>query len=206
MRIAGSLWSVPPDDRLPTAHRLHAAGLRRLHWDTTDGRFAAAGGFTPDDAAELAARTGMTAEAHVMAHRSAGEVDAWADFCDLVIVHVESDDWRDAVARVERRGVRAGLAVSPQTPAAAVPHDLPVLCMSIVPGQAGSAFDERVLAKLTALRDAAPERLLGVDGGVRREHAEALALAGADWAVVGTDLVFDRADAWAELLQPAAAD
>lgn len=204
MRIAGSLWSVAPDDRLDTALRLRDAGLGRLHWDTTDGRFAAAGGFTPDDAAALAAQTGMTAEAHVMAHRSAREVDAWADFCDLVIVHVESDDWKDAVARIERRGVRAGLAVSPQTPATAVPLDLPVLCMSIVPGQAGSTFDERVLAKLSALRDAAPARPLGVDGGVRREHAEALAVAGADWAVVGTDLVFDGTAAWSDLLRPAA--
>lgn len=200
MRIAGSLWSVPADDRLATALWLRDAGLRRLHWDGTDGSFAAAGGFTPASASELAAATGLSAEAHVMAHRSAPDVDAWAEFCDLVIVHIESDDWGDALDRIVRRGATPGLAVSPQTPASAVPADVAVLCMSIVPGQAGSAFDTAVLGKLTALRTASPARLLGVDGGVRREHAEALAAAGADWAVVGTDLVFDTDGAWADLL------
>ncbi|MCC2028322.1 hypothetical protein KEC56_02055 [Microbacterium sp. YMB-B2] len=201
MRIAGSLWSVPEGARLATALRLRDAGLRHLHWDTTDGRFAAAGGFSPEAAAALAAASGLEAEAHVMAHRSAQDVDAWADFCDLVIVHLESDDWKSALDRVVRRGARPGLAVSPQTDAATVPSDVAVLCMSIVPGQAGSAFDHGVLAKLDTLRTASPDRLLGVDGGVRREHADALARAGADWVVVGTDLVFDGEAAWADLLE-----
>lgn len=200
MQIAGSLWSVPSDDRRATALRLRDAGLRRLHWDTTDGSFATAGGFTPASASELAAATGLTAEAHVMAHRSAPDVDAWAEFCDLVIVHIESDDWKHALDRIARRGATPGLAVSPQTPAAAVPADVAVLCMSIVPGRAGSAFDEAVLGKIAALRAASPARRLGVDGGVRRQHVDALAAAGADWAVVGTDLVFDTEGAWADVL------
>jgi pentose-5-phosphate-3-epimerase len=206
MQVAGSLWSVPAEERVATALRLRAAGLRRLHWDTTDGRFAAAGGFAPDTAAQLAAETGMTAEAHLMAHRSAHEVDAWSAFCDRVIVHVESDDWKAAVDRIERRGARPGLAVSPQTDVAVLPSGVDVLCMSIVPGQAGSAFDHGVLAKLAALRAASPDRLLGVDGGVTRPHADALANAGADWIVVGTDLVFHGEAAWADLLASPAAE
>ncbi|WP_288969768.1 hypothetical protein [uncultured Microbacterium sp.] len=200
MRIAGSLWSVPAEDRLTTALRLRDAGLRRLHWDTTDGSFAAAGGFPPDSAAELASATGLSAEAHVMAHRAGRDVDAWTTFCDLVFVHIESDDWQEALVRIERRGATPGLAVSPQTRAADVPADVAVLCMSIIPGQAGSAFDTAVLHKLTALRRASPDRRLAVDGGVRRLHHGALASAGADWAVVGTDLVFDQEGAWAEVL------
>ena len=72
--------------------------------------------------------------------------------------------------------------------------------MSIVPGQAGSAFDRAVLAKVTALRESSPSRRIGVDGGVRRADAAALAAAGADWVVVGTDLVGDRTAAWADIL------
>lgn len=206
MQIAGSLWSVPPEDRLSTALRLRDAGLRRLHWDRTDGSFAAAGGFSPESAAELATATGLSAEAHVMAHRSVQEVDAWTAFCDLVYVHIESDDWQEALDRIERRGATPGLAVSPQTSAADVPADVAVLCMSIVPGQAGSTFDTAVLRKLTTLRAASPRRRLGVDGGVRRRHTEALASAGADWAVVGTDLVFDHEGTWADALGTTGAD
>jgi len=35
---------------------------------------------------------------------------------------------------------------------------------------------------------------------VRRADAAALAAAGADWVVVGTDLVGDRTAAWADVL------
>lgn len=199
--VAGSLWSVPAADRLATATALGDAGLSRLHWDMTDGEFAAAGGFTPASASSLAVRSGLAAEAHIMAHRSARDVDEWTDFCDLVIVHVESEDWRTAVTRIERRGCRPGLAISPQTPSAEVPNELTVLCMSIVPGQAGSRFDESVLTKIGTLREAAPTRRIGVDGGIRREHADLLAAAGADWVVVGTDLVTGTGADWHDLLR-----
>lgn len=200
IEVAGSLWSVSPEAQLATALRLKREGLRRLHWDMTDGRLATEGGFTSSRAASLAAETGLAAEAHLMSVRSAHIVDAWTEFCDVVIVHRESDDWREAVARIERRGVRAGLAISPGTPASSVPDECDVLCMSIVPGQAGSAFDEGVLAKISALRLAGPDRRIGVDGGVRRTHVATLVEAGADWAVVGTDLVFGTDGAWREVL------
>lgn len=202
IEIAGSLWSVAPEHRLDTAIRLRDAGLRRVHWDMTDGRFATAGGFDASIAATLTAQTGLRAEAHVMAQRSVQEVDEWTDFCDLVIVHVESEDWRDAAIRIERRGSRAGLAVSPGTALSAVPDDFPVLCMSVVPGRAGSAFDGTAIDRIAALRAASPSRRIGVDGGVTRHRATALADAGADWIVVGTDLVFDGGAAWADLLSP----
>lgn len=201
--VAGSLWSVPGPERTAVAAQLRAAGLRRAHWDTTDGRFAAAGGFTAAEAADLAAAAGFDSEAHVMAEHSATAVDAWADFCDVVFVHVESADWQEAATRVERRGAQPGLALSPGTPLAVVeglPADVPVLCMAITPGQAGSAFDLNVLERVAALRASAPERRIGIDGGVTRAHADAAAAAGADWVVVGTDLVFGGEERWGDLL------
>lgn len=204
IEVAASLWSVPAADQLDTVIRLREAGVRRLHWDTTDGRFAAVGGFSPARAAELAVASGMTAEAHIMAEHSAQDVDAWTEFCDLVIVHAESADWHSAVNRIEQRGCQPGLALSPQTSSTVVPGDMATLCMAIVPGAAGSAFDEDVLRKVAELRADAPTRRIGIDGGVQRRHAERAADAGADWFVVGTDLVFGGEAAWASLLRPAA--
>lgn len=203
IEVAASLWSVPAARQLETAIRLRDAGVRRLHWDTTDGRFAAAGGFSPERAAELAAATGMVAEAHIMAENSVQDVDAWTEFCDLVIVHAESADWRAAVSRIEQRGCRPGLALSPQTASIVVPDDIAALCMAIVPGAAGSAFNDDVLQKVTELRVRASAQRIGIDGGVQRRHAERAADAGANWLVVGTDLVFDGEEAWGDLL-PAA--
>lgn len=202
--VAASLWSVPAAHQLDTAIRLRDAGVHRLHWDTTDGHFVAASGFSPARAAEIADATGMTAEAHIMAERSAQDVDAWTEFCDLVIVHAESADWRSAVIRIEQRGCRPGLALSPQTASTVVPADMTTLCMAIVPGAAGSAFDEDVLRKVADLRAHSSTRRIGIDGGVQRRHAERAADAGANWLVVGTDLVFGGEAAWASRLRPAA--
>ena len=78
--VAGSLWSVAMEERLQAAQRLRAAGLRRLHWDMSDGRFAHPGGFTAPDALALTEATGLAAEAHIMAADPLKEVDAWTEF------------------------------------------------------------------------------------------------------------------------------
>lgn len=200
-RVAGSLWSVPPESQLTAVLSRRDAGLRRLHWDTTDGRFAAPGGFDPAEAARISEATGTEAEAHVMAEEPSRVVDAWADVCDTVFVHAETDDWRAAARRLERRGTRPGLAISPGTPVDVVPGGLAVLVMSVVPGRAGSAFDVRALDKVEQLHARDPHRPIGLDGGVRREHADEALAAGASWMVVGTDLFSDDgASRWADLL------
>lgn len=199
--VAGSLWSVPHEEQLDAARRLQAAGLRRLHWDMTDGRFADAGGFTAAEAAAVVAATGLTGEAHIMAEEPLREVDAWAELCDLVIVHAESDGWQHAVDRISHRGAEPGLAISPATPISIVPAGMTVLCMTVTPGKAGSAFDDRVLAKVADLRAESPGRRIGLDGGVKRHVVERATQAGATWLVVGTDLfTTDGAQRWKDVL------
>ena len=201
VEVSGSLWSVPVDEQLEAARTLQAAGLRRLHWDMSDGQFASPGGFDAVRAQVITGATGLAAEAHVMAARPAGEVDAWTDFCDLVVVHVESDGWERAVDRVVQRGCTPGLAISPRTPVSAVPGDTAVLCMAVIPGTAGSAFDDGVLEKVAALRRLCPTRPTGIDGGVRRRHVEEATRAGAHWLVVGTDLFLgDGRSRWSDVL------
>lgn len=201
LTVAGSLWSVPAGGRVDAVAELQGTGLRRLHWDTTDGRFAPEGGFGPEEAARIAAATSTSAEAHLMAQHPTRVVDAWADVCDTVFVHAESEQWQQAVRRLDRRGCRPGLAISPQTSTDVVPDGLAVLVMSVVPGQAGSTFDPGALAKVEQLRARDPGRPIGLDGGVRRDQADAALAAGATWLVVGTDLFSaGGASRWADLL------
>src|SRR5690606_34704414 len=65
-RVAASFWSTPRDRVAAEADRLARAGLRTVHWDRTDGRFAAAGGFTASEAAAVTSGSGLAAEAHLM--------------------------------------------------------------------------------------------------------------------------------------------
>lgn len=209
LEVAASLWSVPPADRPTTARRLVDAGLRRWHWDVSDGVFAAPGGFTPGQAADLTAHAPAPGEAHLMVTDPLPVVDDWVPFCDLVVVHVESRRCAEAVDRIRSAGTRAGVAIGPDTPLDALdalPADLPVLVMAITPGQAGSRFSPATLDRLTALSgrpaSAVPRaaaaaghptgrphrRLLGVDGGVDLARAHDCARHGATWVVSGTAL------------------
>ncbi len=169
----------------------------------SDGRFAVSGGFTAERAAALTESTGLAAEAHIMAVDPLEWVDAWTEFCRLVIVHVESRGWRRAVDRIVARGSEPGLALSPGTPARVVPAGMTALLMSITPGDAGSAFDAGVLRKAATLN--ATGRV-GLDGGVQLRHVEAVATV-VDWVVVGTDLFSPGgAERWRELLAAGRAD
>ncbi|MBD3781078.1 MAG: hypothetical protein IE923_17685 [Micrococcales bacterium] len=186
--VAASLWSTPRDRLDTEAGRLAAAGLRRWHWDASDGVLAAPGGFDVATAARLMRRTGLPGEAHLMVTDPLAHVDDWAEVCDTVVVHAEARGWQEAVERVRRRGRRPGVAVAPGTRPAVVdglPDDVAVLVMSIVPGRAGAAFEPATLPRLDAL---AGRAALGVDGGVTLDRARDCAAHGATWVVSGSAL------------------
>lgn len=198
--VAASLWSVPKAEQAETLDRLVRRGLRRLHWDRSDGKFAVEGGCAAGRAEELCRTFDVSAEAHLMVMDPVQEVDAWTGFCDLVVVHPERPDWGRAVDRIHQRGCAAGLAVGAQVSLLTLPKTLPVLFMSIPPGRAGAAFDEATLGRIAELRARSPGRRIGVDGGVKRHMVPALIEAGIDWVVVGTDLALGDGDArWADM-------
>ncbi|MCR1984343.1 hypothetical protein NSA53_19105 [Cellulosimicrobium cellulans] len=186
-RVAASFWSTPRDRVAAEADRLARAGLRTVHWDHTDGRFAAAGGFTAAEAADVTAGSGLAAEAHLMVEEPLREVDRWTDFCELVVVHAGTRGWRAALDRVRARGARAGVALSPGTGVPSVEPGTDVLVMSITPGEAGSAFQVDALTTVQQVVGAGHD--VGLDGGVTREIAPRALDAGATWLVSGTDLV-----------------
>lgn len=201
MRVAGSLWSVPAANQLSEAIRLEKAGLTRVHWDYSDGVFAAPGGFTPERASEIASTTSMSSEVHLMAGETLHLVDAWTDLCDRVTIHIESEDWKASFSRIEQRGRRPCLAVSPQTTWTDVPDGCDVLVMSITPGAAGSAFDPASLSKVAELIATDSSRDIGLDGGLTRAVADDAIRAGAAWLVVGTDLFRPGgSQSWGDLL------
>lgn len=187
-RIAASLWSTPPRDRLAVATRLRAHGVELFHWDYSSGDFTVPGGTTADQAAEISATTGARAEAHLMVADPAAAVSPWLAFCDLVAVHLESETWLPALERIASAGATPALAISPGSvlPDALPAHVGAVLVMAVEPGYGGSTFDEAALTKL----DQVPRAMLaGVDGGVTASLAALARDHGARWIVSGNDLV-----------------
>ena len=114
---------------------------------------------------------------------------------DTITFHPEAD-WHPhrTVQQIKGQGKRAGLALNPGTPAAAVEPllgdiDL-VLAMTVNPGFGGQRFIESVLDKLAILRrmidDSGRAIDLQVDGGINAETAPRAVAAGADFLVAGT--------------------
>lgn len=187
VRIAASLWSVRSAEQQNTLQRLNSAGLEVVHWDVTDGKFAAPGGFQAGQARAMTEAVGMKSEAHLMVAEPVDHIDAWTDFCDLVVVHVESNGWQEAIKRIEARGSRPALALSPGTPTTTVTSlELAVLVMSITPGQAGSEFQRSAFKRVESL--AGGRDLIGLDGGVTATLGQEARAIGANWLISGTDL------------------
>jgi ribulose-phosphate 3-epimerase len=180
---------VPGDERADRLTRATEAGLAVAHWDSTDGEFATLGGFSPETARRVLGDSApIESEAHLMFNDPRSVIPAWAEFCSLIVVPIESEHAMQAAELIERQGSQPALAVSLQTPLQAVPADYPILLMSIQPGRAGSPFDPAVISRVTELRERARNRRLGVDGGVGPVQFADLSQAGASWLVSGTSL------------------
>lgn len=199
LRLAGSLWSVPTETVRSEAARLAEAGLTVWHWDRADGTLGPAGGFSAETAREIAEATGIRSEAHLMLIDPRDELNAWTAFAELVVVHVESPHWREAVDRIRASGARAGVAVSPGS---AVPDelagDLAVLVMTVAPGNAGTGFLED---RLPLLEEVARHPLRGIDGSADLARGRTAQSHGANWIVSGTALTSATdPHAWLEAL------
>ncbi len=188
-RLTGSLWSVPAGSQRELLAQAVAAGIDAIHWDTTDGIFAAEGGFSAEQARQLLDGLAVESEAHLMLSDPLPRVGSWAGFCALVIVPVEAADPLAAMRAIEAAGSTAALAVSPDTDLGLVPAgDFPVLVMSVRPGQAGAPLDPRTFARVRQLSERGRHSRIGVDGGVAARDLARLSACGADWVVSGTAL------------------
>ncbi len=173
-----------------------AGGADGIHVDIMDGRFVPPLTFGPMIVKAIRGRTSLPLDVHMMVMEPQSFVDELSEAgADVMTVHAESPIQLDRTVRqVRDAGMRAGVAINPDTPAAAIDHVLPeldmVLVMTVNPGYAGQAFIESVVPKIAQVRAALDERGLPVeievDGGIGPATAGIAAAAGADALVAGS--------------------
>jgi ribulose-phosphate 3-epimerase len=116
-------------------------------------------------------------------------------------VHIELGDPTRLIGRMRGLGLHPGLVLNPETPFDAVAPFLHLvdllLVMSVHPGFGGQRFIRDVLPKLTAARQLAEERGLGIDlqidGGIGPSNAADAVNAGANVLVAGS-AIFEAED------------
>ena len=184
--------------------RAIAGGVESIHIDVMDGHFVDNLTLGPVVVGSIRPRTTLPFHSHLMISRPLAYAERFAEAgSDLIVFHVEADDDpRAVIAEIERAGKRPGIALNPETPAAAVVALLDavdlLLVMTVHPGWGGQAFIDDVLPKLRELRDEIDRRGLslpiGVDGGVNLDTIRAAHDAGGEVLVVGSALYSTDAD------------
>jgi ribulose-phosphate 3-epimerase len=173
-----------------------AAGARTIHVDVMDGHFVppiTMGPLVVDALADQVHAAGGVVDVHLMIERPEHQVEAFAKAgADGITVHAEATPHAHyALQAVREAGCRAGLAINPGTPVAAVSEligdvDL-VLCMTVNPGWGGQEFLPHTLTKVERLRAMlGPGPVIEVDGGIDAATAGPCAKAGATLFVAGT--------------------
>ena len=101
-----------------------------------------------------------------------------------------ADDAEALVAAIHDKGMRAAVALKPDTAVEAVFPVLPlldmVLVMTVEPGFGGQKFMEEQMSKVRELRARRPELDIQVDGGLNAETVDVAARAGANVIVAGS--------------------
>ncbi len=203
LRIAPSLLSAD-FGKLAEAVSEVASETDWLHVDIMDAHFVPNLTIGPPVVQSLRKHTGLFFDCHLMMTSPGDYLQAFrqagADGCT---VHVEVGDTAELLAEAKRLGLRAGLAVNPDTPYEAVDPFLDqadlILCMTVHPGFGGQSFIEDVLPKVARVRAELDRRGLSaeheVDGGIDEETAPTVVRAGARVLVAGS-AVFDTPAPW----------
>ena len=201
--IAPSILSADFGRLAEEIRAVDEAGADWIHVDVMDGHFVPNLTIGPAVIKAARAATSLPLDVHLMIESPDAFIDSYAEAgADRIAVHVEAcPHLHRTVAQVREAGARAGVALNPATPAAAIEPILgdldQVVVMTVNPGFGGQKFIESVLPKISQIRRWIDERdleiELEVDGGVGPGSIGRVARAGANAFVAGS-AVFGKPD------------
>ena len=176
------------------------AGAKRLHIDCMDGHFVPNFTFGPFIVKAIRKLTNLHLETHLMIDNPENYFEDFINAgSDTLIFHYEaSNNVRESLEKIKKRGIKCGLAIKPETCHKVLVEFLDILdyilIMSVSPGFGGQGFIEETLLKMELINKMCIDNhcrdkvTLGVDGGVNLKTINKVYKTGVDVTVVGSGL------------------
>lgn len=171
---------------------LEKGGAKYLHIDVMDGVFVTNISFGLPVISSIRKYTDMVFDVHLMITEPERYLERFIDAgADFLTFHAEATkNIEKCIDIIKSKGIKAGVAISPKTPADVVMPYLEkldmVLCMTVEPGYGGQTYMSEVENKIRAIRAAAPELDIQVDGGINPQNIKSPINAGANVIVAGS--------------------
>ena len=175
--------------RMRDAAELVAPHSSYLHMDVMDGHFVpnltmgvdlvkALNGIAPLDV-------------HLMITDPVDFIDDFYDAgAEIISVHVEANNPREALVKINEKNIKSGIAFNPSTPKERIIPYLDIadmiLVMSVEPGYCGQSFHENAIDRVKYFKTNYPNKIIEVDGGVSTQNSAILGKNGADILVAGS--------------------
>jgi len=170
-----------------------------FHIDIMDGHFVPNLTFGPHVVKSMRKYTKKEFYVHLMLTNPSIFIKPFADAgANLISVHLECmENIKTLIGEIKSVGLKAGLAINPDTPASALEPFLEeldeIIVMSVYPGFGGQRFIEKVLPKICEIAGMLRGREidLAVDGGINASTARKAVKEGANLLVSGNGIFVD---------------
>lgn len=203
IKIAASILSADFSRLGEQVAEASDGGADYIHVDVMDGHFVPPITMGPLIVQSIRRWTDMPLDVHMMvSHPQFFISDLATAGADIITVHAEADvHLESVVSQIKDVGLKAGVAISPASPASIVSEVLStldlVLVMTVNPGYGGQKFMDGMVEKIcqvrTMLDEAGVVADLEVDGGINFRTAKTVVDAGARVLVAGSAVYSNEA-------------